>query len=230
MNDHSLIHDARRYWAMIHKRRAIVFTSFGVSLLVATIYNYTTRPVYQATAQILIDRDTPKVLPNKELVDIVQTGSDYYQTQYQLLRGRLLAERVVEELELQKSEEFRTGPMLSPWERLERRILGKAPPVDSRQRRYASLSGGGRLPFAGHRRARPGKPSGEPPLHRLRPHVRRPGREHAGPALHQADPRVPVHSVHGGHRLARRSAEGAAGEGPGGGEGPADSTGRRKAW
>ena len=127
MTDHSLIHDARRYWAMIHKRRAIVFTCLGVSLLVAIVYNYTSRPVYQATAQILIDRDTPKVLPNKELVDIVQAGSDYYQTQYQLLRGRMLAERVVERLDLQRSDEFRTGPMLSPWERLQVRILGKPP-------------------------------------------------------------------------------------------------------
>jgi succinoglycan biosynthesis transport protein ExoP len=127
MTDHSLIHDARRHWAMIHKRRAIVFTCLGVSLLVATIYNYTSRPVYQATAQILIDRDTPKVLPNKELVDIVQAGADYYQTQYQLLRGRMLAERVVEKLDLQRSDEFLTGPMLSPWERLQVRILGKPP-------------------------------------------------------------------------------------------------------
>jgi len=127
MVEHSLIHDARRYWAMIHKRRAIVFTCLGVSVLVAIIYNYTTRPVYQATAQILIDRDTPNVLPNKELVDLVQAGSDYYQTQYQLLRGRMLAERVVERLGLQKSDEFLTGPMLSPVERLERRFLGKPP-------------------------------------------------------------------------------------------------------
>jgi polysaccharide biosynthesis transport protein len=127
MTDHSLIHDARRYWAMIHKRRAIVFTCLGVSLLVSIVYNYTSRPVYQATSQILIDRDTPKVLPNKELVDIVQAGSDYYQTQYQLLRGRMLAERVVERLDLQRSDEFQTGPMLSPWERLQVRILGKPP-------------------------------------------------------------------------------------------------------
>src|SRR5262245_59368532 len=127
MTDHSLIHDARRYWAMLHKRRAIVFTCLIVSILVAVTYNYTTRPVYQATSQILIDRDTPNVLPNKELVDLVQAGSDYYQTQYQLLRGRMLAERVVERLQLQKSDEFLTGPMLSPWERLQTRFLGKPP-------------------------------------------------------------------------------------------------------
>ena len=29
---------------------------------------------------------------------MVQGGADYYQTQYQLLRGRMLAEKVVEQL------------------------------------------------------------------------------------------------------------------------------------
>ena len=68
MNEQALLQDARRYLAMIHKRRGVVVTAVGVSLLVALLYNYTTRPIYQATAQILIDRDTPNVLPNKELV------------------------------------------------------------------------------------------------------------------------------------------------------------------
>lgn len=111
---------------MLHKRRAIVITCLAVSMLLAVLYNYTTRPVYQATTQILIDRDTPNVLPNKELVELVQGGSDYLQTQYQLLRGRPLAERAVERLGLQKSPELATGPMMSPWERVQR-LFGRVP-------------------------------------------------------------------------------------------------------
>ncbi len=126
MSDQAVLQDIRRYLAMLHKRRAIVVTCFGLSLLIAVVYNYTTRPVYQATAQILIDRDTPNVLPNKELVELVQGGSDYYQTQYQLLAGRTLAERAVERLGLQKSPELATGPMMSPWERVQR-LFGRAP-------------------------------------------------------------------------------------------------------
>jgi capsular exopolysaccharide synthesis family protein len=125
MNQQAL-QDVRQHFAIVHKRRAIVATCLGLSLLVATLYNYTTRPVYQATAQILIDRDLPNVLPTKELLD-TEAGADYYQTQYQLLRGRMLTERVVEKLQLQKSAEFRTGPILSPWERIQSRFLGKAP-------------------------------------------------------------------------------------------------------
>jgi polysaccharide biosynthesis transport protein len=94
---------------------------------VAVLYNYTTRPLYQATAQILIDRDTPNVLPTKELLEMAPGGSDYYATQYQLLKGRSLAERVVEKLNLQKTAEFQTGPLMSPWERVQQRFFGKPP-------------------------------------------------------------------------------------------------------
>ena len=57
MNEHEVLQDIRRYLAMVHKRRGIAITCLSVSLIVAVLYNYTTRPVYQAAAQILIDRD-----------------------------------------------------------------------------------------------------------------------------------------------------------------------------
>jgi succinoglycan biosynthesis transport protein ExoP len=126
VSEQAVMQDVRQYLAMLHKRRGIVITCLAVSLLVAVLYNYTTRPVYQATTQILIDRDTPDVLPSKELVDIVQGGVDYYQTQYQLLKSRSLAERAVEQLKLQKSPELATGPMMSPLERIQR-LLGRPP-------------------------------------------------------------------------------------------------------
>ena len=111
---------------MLHKRRGLVVTCLGVSLAIAVLYNYTTRPVYQATTQILIDRDTPDVLPNKELVDLVQAGADYYQTQFQLLKGRALAERAVARMKLQNHPELATGPMISPWARV-RQVFGQPP-------------------------------------------------------------------------------------------------------
>ncbi len=126
MTEQAVLQDARRHLAMLHKRRGIVLTCLALSLVVAVLYNYTTRPVYQATTQILIDRDTPDVLPNKELVELVQGGMDYYQTQYQLLKGRTLAERAVARLELQTHPELATGPMMNPWERV-RGFLGQPP-------------------------------------------------------------------------------------------------------
>jgi len=126
MTEPGFVHEARQYLAVVHKRRALLLTCLGVSMVVAVLYNYTTRPLYQATAKILIDRATPNVLPMKELMES-PAGQDVYQTQIQLLTGRALAEKVVERLGLQKSAEFQTGPLMSPWERFQRKFLGRNP-------------------------------------------------------------------------------------------------------
>jgi succinoglycan biosynthesis transport protein ExoP len=127
MSEGVVLQSARGYLAMVHKRRGIVILCLVVAFAVALLYNYVARPIYQATTQILIDHDAPNILPSKEMVvDVMQAGSDYYQTQYQLLRGRMLAQTVVERLGLQKSAELATGPMMTPWERVGR-LLGRPP-------------------------------------------------------------------------------------------------------
>lgn len=118
--------DVRQSLGVLHKRRAIVITCLAVSLLVAVLYNYTTRPLYQATTQVLIDRATPRVLPTKDMVD---PGVQDFQTEYELIRGRRVSERIVEKLDLQKTAELSTGPLMGPWERVQRRFLGKPPAV-----------------------------------------------------------------------------------------------------
>jgi exopolysaccharide transport family protein len=139
MTEQDLQQQVRFYWALFNKRRGLLATCLAVALLAAVVYNYTARPVYQASVQILIDRDAPNVLPTKEVTDMGQAGSDYFQTQLELLRGRRLAEKVIEKLQLQTGPELQTGPLLSPWERFARRVLGRTP---------ASLSGGDSLPLS----------------------------------------------------------------------------------
>src|SRR5262245_60189503 len=124
--------ELRHYLAIFHKRRALIITCLTVSMLAATLYNYTSRPVYQSTAQILVDRRAQSVLTStvdrlevSELTDMAP--------QLELIRGQGMAQKVVETLQLHKTAEFQTGPMMSPWERFERKFLGKAPPfiIDS---------------------------------------------------------------------------------------------------
>jgi polysaccharide biosynthesis transport protein len=129
MNEQALLQDARRYLAVFHRRRGLIAACVLSGLVVAGIYSYTTRPLYQATAQIQIDRDAPNVLTTREVVDLGQSGLDYFQTQYQILRGRTLAERVVEKIGFQKSAELKTGPLLSPLERIQVRLFGRTPKV-----------------------------------------------------------------------------------------------------
>jgi polysaccharide biosynthesis transport protein len=127
MAEQPFLQDVRRYLAVFHKRRGLIAACAVSGLVVAGIYSYTARPLYQATAQIQIDRDTPNVLAAREVVDLAQAGMDYFQTQYQILRGRTLAEHVVEKIGFQKSAEIKSGPLMSPIERLQVRLLGKTP-------------------------------------------------------------------------------------------------------
>jgi succinoglycan biosynthesis transport protein ExoP len=126
--DDDFLQQFRQHFAVLHRRRALVVTCLLVSLAAATMYNIVTRPVYQATTQILIERETPDVLPGKDLMNIGK-GADYLNTQFNLLRGRGLAEKVVERLSLQRSPDFASGPIMSPWERFQRTILRRSPSV-----------------------------------------------------------------------------------------------------
>jgi succinoglycan biosynthesis transport protein ExoP len=127
MTEQTFIQDARRYLAMLHKRRGLLASCVVTSMIVAVVYNYTSRPLYQATTKILIERDTPNILPTKEILDLAPSAADYYQTQYQLLQGRSLAERVVERIGFQRSQEVKTGPLMSPFERVRLKLFGKPP-------------------------------------------------------------------------------------------------------
>ena len=93
-----------RYWRMV----AAVFVSV---VALAALKSFTTRPVYKAEAQILIERENPAILTFKGVADINERGwaDDYYQTQYKILQGRSLARKVVEELHLQDDPEFGGG-------------------------------------------------------------------------------------------------------------------------
>ena len=87
-----LVNEGRQFLAVLHKRRAMVLAIPCVSLLAATLHNYTTRPVYQATAQILVDRRTQSVLPTNDRLDVAELTD--LATQLELLRGRATAENL----------------------------------------------------------------------------------------------------------------------------------------
>jgi exopolysaccharide transport family protein len=131
MSDQHFLEQARQYLGMLHRRRALVLTCTLICLLTAALYNYTARPLYQATAQLLIEPVQPTVLPGREGPGLAALGADFYQTQYELLRGRALLERVIARLGLDRSPELLAGPLRSPWEALRRRLGREAPAVDA---------------------------------------------------------------------------------------------------
>ncbi|MBK8742074.1 MAG: GumC family protein [Betaproteobacteria bacterium] len=89
----------------------------GSPPLVVTVAVWTTlqTPIYRSVISLKIERDTPKVMDFKEVAPTEQYyDSDFYKTQYELLKSRTLAQRVVEQLNLRQSSAL-AKPESVPW-------------------------------------------------------------------------------------------------------------------
>src|SRR5262245_61962598 len=56
------------YWRSLRRRRWTVMTVFLATVMVATVWTFTTRPTYVATVTLKIDREEPRVLKFEEVV------------------------------------------------------------------------------------------------------------------------------------------------------------------
>ena len=94
------------YVYVVLRRRRLVLGIFLTVLTLATLRTLLMRPVYEGTAQLLIERSDPTVLNFKEVQQVDAGRDDYYQTQYKLLQSRSLAKGVIRQLDLLKVHEY----------------------------------------------------------------------------------------------------------------------------
>src|SRR5262249_41916942 len=94
------------YWYVLLRRRNLALAVAAAITALVSVRSFLTRPVYEASVQILIERETPSVLNFKEVAQIDAIRDDYYQTQYKLLQSRALVRKVVERLNLLADPEF----------------------------------------------------------------------------------------------------------------------------
>jgi succinoglycan biosynthesis transport protein ExoP len=95
----------RDYWNVVRRRRGLAILTFLVILGAGAARVVLLRPVYEATAQILIERKIPSVLEFDQQ-SASKVWDDFYQTQYRLLQSRRLARQVVEHVDLLQDPEF----------------------------------------------------------------------------------------------------------------------------
>jgi succinoglycan biosynthesis transport protein ExoP len=99
--------DFWKYVRIALKYRWLITGIVLTSLLVAAVLTFLMTPIYRATASLQIDRETMNIVK----VDGVQpdegtAGMEFFQTQYELLASRALAERVVTTLGLGAEKTF----------------------------------------------------------------------------------------------------------------------------
>lgn len=69
------------------------------------------RPVYQANAQLIIERQIPNILTLREMMEYDTVDEQYYPTQYRILQSRSLAQSVIDRLRLAEHPEFARPPV-----------------------------------------------------------------------------------------------------------------------
>ena len=94
------------YLRVLYKRRRTAITAFIIVMLSVSVYTFTATPIYEARAQILIEKEATNVVTFKEAYEQNQLTDDYYQTQYKILQSRALARRTIDALKLWEHPQF----------------------------------------------------------------------------------------------------------------------------
>jgi capsular exopolysaccharide synthesis family protein len=99
----------KEYLAVVRKHlwTVVVAVAVAVAVIASTLHTFRQKPVYQATAQIIIEKETPNILSlNRDYVEVQNYDEQFYPTQYKILQSRSLAQAVIERLRLESHPEF----------------------------------------------------------------------------------------------------------------------------
>ncbi len=91
----------REYWETIVKHKWTVLGFFALAVIGAFVASQLMPPIYRATTVLQIEREAAKIVDFGDASgDDRQniSGNDFYQTQYELLKSKSLAERVVDQV------------------------------------------------------------------------------------------------------------------------------------
>jgi capsular exopolysaccharide synthesis family protein len=123
--------DLLSYWRVLLKRKWTVFTTLGIVFFTALVATLLTTPIYRATATLQIDLEPTKVVEvgATTAVDSMAT-TDYYQTQYELLKSRTLARKAGQQL-VSEGVSSPTSGHVSPLTRLVRLLRRSHPASDA---------------------------------------------------------------------------------------------------
>ncbi|HEX6850972.1 MAG TPA: polysaccharide biosynthesis tyrosine autokinase [Candidatus Polarisedimenticolaceae bacterium] len=98
------------YWAVLRRRRWIVYLGVAVVGLASLVGSFLVTPLYRATATVQIERQSPDILTFQDIAKVdysFAAYSDFYQTQYKILTSEAVSRRTVERARLAAHPDFR---------------------------------------------------------------------------------------------------------------------------
>ena len=104
--DEDLAVTLRQYLHMVLKRKWLILGSALAFFVLGGIWTRFKTPLYSATVRIQIDRATAKIIESGATSPSGLESGDDLETQYELLRGRGMAKRVVSALHLADDDDF----------------------------------------------------------------------------------------------------------------------------
>ena len=97
----------RDYWRIIYKRKYVVFACFISIVIVMCLFNLRQTPTYQASCKFMIEYYSVEVEPIPTKVMTLKRGQaypQYYDVQYEIIKGREVAELAAKILGWDKQE------------------------------------------------------------------------------------------------------------------------------
>lgn len=98
--------DLLQLWRVIWRRKWSIIGLTLVVMMLTALVVLTITPTYQGSATLLIEKESAKVVSIEDVYGLDSSASEYLQTQFELLKSRNLAERVVRDLNLTLHPEF----------------------------------------------------------------------------------------------------------------------------
>lgn len=133
--------DLRQYWLTVMRHKwGIMGFAFVVTLL-AALAVFSLEPVYRATATLLIESKQAKVVSIEQVYGLDSSNNEYYLTQFEILKSRKLAEKVIKKYGLVEHPEFNRQPAFSfNWREYAGQYIPElAPGVPTEEQRYQSV-------------------------------------------------------------------------------------------
>jgi capsular exopolysaccharide synthesis family protein len=96
----------RQYLHVLVKRKWLVLSFVLVFVVLGGVRAILKTPLYAATSRIQIDREPGKIIEGGATSPSEEGGADFLRTQYELLKSRAMAERVVSALRLHEDKQF----------------------------------------------------------------------------------------------------------------------------
>ncbi len=136
----------RDLWRVVVKRKWVVIAAFLIVVAAALMVTLAATPIYRSALTLKIEREASKVIDFKggSVVPEEIGDLDFYRTQYELLKSRSLAERVVAQLNLRQRSPANEEPRKSWWSDLvpgDARAPAPAPAAEPEAGRNVAAAG-----------------------------------------------------------------------------------------